>query len=42
VKNEFVIFFGGCSAEKDYAEFLMISFKHIRADENFNEITHIV
>ena len=42
VKNEFVVFFGGCSAENDYAEFLVISFKHIREDGNFNEITHIV
>lgn len=40
--NQYALFFGGCSAEVDYSDFLVVNFDLIRDDEAFNEITEIM
>ena len=42
VGNNYAVIFGGCSAEKDEGDFLILSFSHIREDSNFSEITEIM
>lgn len=37
-----VIIFGGCSAEGDYNDFLVLPISHLVDDNNFSEITEIM
>ena len=39
--NDFGLFFGGCSAERDCNDTLVVSFSHIRDSANFSVITEI-
>ena len=38
----FSVFFGGCSAENDCNDLMVVPFTHIRDSANFNEITEIM
>ena len=38
----FAVFFGGCSAENDCNDLMVVSFNHIRDSKNFSEITEIM
>lgn len=42
VNNEFAVFFGGCSAETDYAEFLVVPFEHVFNEDNFAEVSVVM
>ena len=39
--NGFGLFFGGCSAEKDCNDIMVVSFNHVRDTNNFSQINEI-
>ena len=39
--NGFGLFFGGCSAERDCNDIMVVSFGHVRDDASFSAITEI-
>ena len=38
----FAVFFGGCSAENDCNDLMVVPFHHIKESANFSEITEIM
>jgi hypothetical protein len=42
VGNTYGVIFGGCSADMDAGDFLVLNFTYIHKDELFSEITEIM
>lgn len=40
--EDLIIIFGGCSAEGDHNDFLILPIEHLRNDDNFSEITSLI